>query len=173
MKGKDDKQKHSKEQPVSISSDEETEPDLVIEGQQENLQIDAGTGPIAQTTGANASVNPLEIEASLAEEIEQQEQEADQGEAEVSVPTPEVLATAVVTTPTPTSDHTYSTTVSIPTPASLPPTVSSSSSAPTPIPIYSTPHDHLSSSLNNRTPLCCDNAHIALCFLASSTSYNA
>ena len=131
-----DKQKHCKEQPVAISSDEESDSELMIEGQEENPQINAGTGPTAQTTSANPSVSPLEIDASLAEEIEQREQEAEEGEAEVSVPTPEESATAVVTTPTPTTDHTYSTTVSIPTPVPIPPTVSSS--APTPIPIYST-----------------------------------
>ena len=109
---------------------------MVIGDQEENPQINAGTGPTPQTTSANARVAPLEISAALAEEIVQQEPEAEEGEAEVSIPTPEVLATAVVTTPTPISDHTYSTTVSIPTPAPIPPTVSSS--APTPIPIYST-----------------------------------
>ena len=122
---------------MAISSDEDSNSELVIEGQVENAQGNAGTGPTAHSTSANVSVAPLEIAAQLAEEIEQQEQEAEVGdEAEVSVPTPEELAMAVVTTPTPTSDHTYSTTVSLPTPTPKAPTVSSS--APTQIPIYST-----------------------------------
>ena len=109
----------------------------MIEAQVENPQGNAGTGPTAQSTSVNASVAPLEIDAQLAEEIEQQEQEAEvEDEAEVSVPTPEESETAVVTTPTPTSDHTYSITVSIPTPAPIPPTVSSL--ATNQIPIYST-----------------------------------
>ena len=137
--GKEDKQKQSKEQRevVAILSDEESDSELVIDGQDENPQGNAGTGPTAQTTSANESVAPLEINAQLEEKIEQQEQEAEiEDEAEVSIPTPEVLATAVFTTPTPTFDHTYSTTVTIPTPAPIAPTVSSS--VPTQIPIYST-----------------------------------
>ena len=103
----------------------------------ENAQGNAGTGPTAQTTGANVSVTPLEIDAEIAEEIEQQEQEEEIGdEAEVSVPTPEESPTAVLTIPTPNHDHTYSTTVSIATPAPIPPIVSSL--ARTQIPIYST-----------------------------------
>ena len=38
----------------------------------ENPQGNAGTGPAAQTTIANVSVAPSEIDASLGEEIEQQ-----------------------------------------------------------------------------------------------------
>ena len=92
---------------MAISPDEESDPELVIEGQKENVQGNAGRGPTAETTSANVSVAPGEIGASLEEEIEQQEQETEEGdEAEVSVPTPEESATAVVTTPTPTTDHT-------------------------------------------------------------------
>ena len=86
--GKEDKQKHSKEEPVAISSVQESEPELMIEGREEDPQTNAGTGPTAQTTSANARVAPLEIGVSFAEEIEQQEQEAEEDGAEVIVPTP-------------------------------------------------------------------------------------
>ena len=60
----------------------------MIEGREEDPQTNAGTGPTAQTTSANARVAPLEIGVSFAEEIEQQEQEAEEDGAEVIVPTP-------------------------------------------------------------------------------------
>ena len=53
---------------------------MVIERKEENAQSNEGTGPTAQTTSANVSVAPLEIDAQLAEEIEQQEQEAEEGD---------------------------------------------------------------------------------------------
>ena len=171
---KEDKRMHSKEQPeaVAISSDEESTVELVIEGQVENVQGNVGTGPTAQSTRANVSLPPLEIDASLAEEIEQREQEVEVGdEAEVSVPTPEELATAVVTTPTPTSDHTYSITVSLPTPTPIHPTVSSS--APTQIPIYSTLTSTSQNSRNNCPQFRCDNAHHALRCWARPSPSNA
>ena len=95
-----DKRKHSKEQSevMAISSDEESNVELVIDGQVENAQGKAGTVPTAQTSSPNVRLSPFEIDASLAEEIVQREQEAEVGyEAEVSVHTPEEMATAVVT----------------------------------------------------------------------------
>ena len=62
---------------MAISSDE-SDSELVIQGQVENLQGNAGMEPTAETTSANASVAPLEIDASLAEEIEQREQQQEQ-----------------------------------------------------------------------------------------------
>ena len=52
----------------------------MIEEEEENPQVNAGTRSKAQTISVNGSVAPLEIDAQLAEEIEQQEQEAEVGE---------------------------------------------------------------------------------------------
>ena len=65
---------------MAIPSDKESYSELVIVEQEENPQGNAGTGPTAQTTGADVSVTPLEANVQREKEIEQQDQEVEAGD---------------------------------------------------------------------------------------------